>query len=50
MMVLNIQDYCYSRGYHYFFPLDKFERLPGHPSYASDADNVFHSTYRKEDK
>lgn len=35
----------YSRSYHYYFDLYSFPRLPGSPSYAVDADNIFHSTY-----
>ena len=41
--------YPYSRGYHYFFNLDEFERVPGSQSYAYDS-NIFKSHYSQENK
>jgi hypothetical protein len=49
-MSLNRPKYPYSRGYHYFFDLDKFPRVFGHPSYALDDNNAFNYTYSQEDK
>lgn len=45
----NVKKYQYGRGYHYFYDLNSFARLEGHPSYAIDSANAFNSTYSKED-
>jgi hypothetical protein len=49
-LITNLMLFPYSRGYHYFFDLTSFPRVDGSISYAYDNNNVFNSTYLKEDK
>jgi hypothetical protein len=47
---MNIGQYPYSRGYHYYFDLSGFERDSQNKSYVRDTSNSFESTFSKDQK
>lgn len=46
----NIHKYPYARSFTYYFDLNEFPRLEGHPSYAVDETNIFNSTYSQQSR
>ena len=48
----NLPKYPFHRAVHYFYDLDNFKRVKGHPSYVRTFNNspIFGLTYKQEDK
>jgi hypothetical protein len=47
-MAANLPTHSYARAHHYFFDLNRFPRLPGHPSYATDLHNAFNLHFSQD--